>query len=302
MPPVASIALAALVACADPSPRGSSSSSSIALDADEAALWVTSPDDDRVHVIDPVSLDVVRSFDVPGAPAELAIAGAFVVVARAGTSSVAVIDAARGLVTDVPTSCGGTRGVAIAALDAEAPTAWVTCPNDHRVLVLELATFDAPVIAELTVPGRPTAIAVSGDRVAITASLTGMIHVVDARRVHTATRGSALVASTGSALVARGGSSLVASAGSSLVAPPTPAGVVALSLADVSVDGRSYSEGGGVAASQLDVLAASPAGAFVAAFQRVDHDSDRARPPELGGYGSVIDDAPRIAPRLVADG
>ncbi|MFN3197396.1 MAG: cytochrome c peroxidase [Bradymonadia bacterium] len=53
----------------------------------------------------------------------------------------------------------------------------------------------------------------------------------------------------------------------------------------------------GISASQM--VALSPAGqGFTAVYQQVEHDSDRARPPEEGGYGSVVDDAPRIEPRL----
>ncbi|HJL16113.1 MAG TPA: c-type cytochrome [Sandaracinaceae bacterium LLY-WYZ-13_1] len=55
----------------------------------------------------------------------------------------------------------------------------------------------------------------------------------------------------------------------------------------------------GFAASQVDAVAFDPGRRdFVAAYQRVDHDSDRTRPPGEGGYGSVIDGAPRIEPRL----
>ncbi|MEM9074984.1 MAG: c-type cytochrome, partial [Myxococcota bacterium] len=56
----------------------------------------------------------------------------------------------------------------------------------------------------------------------------------------------------------------------------------------------------GFAASQLDVLGASPEGDVVAAYQRVDHDSDRDRPADRGGYGSVVDGEPRIEPRILA--
>jgi mono/diheme cytochrome c family protein len=54
----------------------------------------------------------------------------------------------------------------------------------------------------------------------------------------------------------------------------------------------------GVAASQSEPIAAHPIGGFALAYQRVEHDADRSRDPALGGYGSVIDGAPRIEPRL----
>lgn len=39
-------------------------------------------------------------------------------------------------------------------------------------------------------------------------------------------------------------------------------------------------------------------GGFVVGGQRVDHDSDRARPPEAGSYGRLFDATPRLEPRL----
>lgn len=56
----------------------------------------------------------------------------------------------------------------------------------------------------------------------------------------------------------------------------------------------------GVAASQLDALTVDARGGIHAAYQRVEHDADRARDPSRGGYGAVVDGAPRIEPRLVS--
>lgn len=62
---------------------------------------------------------------------------------------------------------------------------------------------------------------------------------------------------------------------------------------------RVLEEAPGVAASQVDAVAFDPdRRAFVAAYQRVEHDADRERPASEGGYGSVIDGEPRIEPRL----
>lgn len=54
----------------------------------------------------------------------------------------------------------------------------------------------------------------------------------------------------------------------------------------------------GLAAAQLRSAATLPGRAPVFAYQLVDHDSDRERAPEAGGYGAVRDGAPRIQPAL----
>ncbi len=56
----------------------------------------------------------------------------------------------------------------------------------------------------------------------------------------------------------------------------------------------------GVAVNLLDASDASVDG-FLTLHQRVEHDADRSRPPEQGGYGSVVDLKPRIEPRLVGN-
>ncbi len=235
------------LACSDSaSSAHRSSSSSIALDEASGRLWLTSPDDDAVVALDPSSLEVLVRIDVPGAPEQLARMGGLLVVTRTRSASVAVIDEASGAVRDVPTPCGGTQAVALAA----GGQAWVSCRDDD--LLLRVAPAAGVVEAVLPSPGRPTALAINGDRVAVTASREGRVRVLDA------TSGREL-------------------------------------------DARDYGAGPGVSASQLDAVAAAGTG-FAATYQLVDHDSDRARPPEQGGYGGVVAERPRIAPAVAADG
>jgi mono/diheme cytochrome c family protein len=56
----------------------------------------------------------------------------------------------------------------------------------------------------------------------------------------------------------------------------------------------------GRSAVQLDALHLS-AGRLVGVYQLVQHDGDRERAPEDGGYGNVADGDPRIEPRVLAD-
>lgn len=246
----------ATAACSDSTTTDRrAASSSIALDEAAGRLWLTSPDDDAVVAVDLASLEVVSRIDVRGAPEQLALAAGYLVVTRTQSSSVAVIDLAAGAVHDVPTPCGGTGAVAMAG----AGVAWVSCPSDDLLLAIALssATLEKTIVS----PGRPTALAIAGERMAVTASREGVLRVLSLEALTAAADG----------------------------APATEA----------ELDARSYAEG--FAASQLDVLATG-GGGFVAAYQLVDHDSDRDRAPELGGYGGVVADRPRIAPRLAADG
>ena len=109
--------------------------------------------------------------------------------------------------------------------------------------------------------------------------------VVAVRRIEGAPSGLARFGTTlGVALSRRGALAELALEGSDLAAAP-------LRLEPLEV-------AAGFAASSAEVLGADPIGGFLLAFSRVDHDSDRDRDPARGGYGAVIDGAPRIAPRL----
>lgn len=129
--------------------------------------------------------------------------------------------------------------------------------------VLVIGLSERAVTQALAVPGAPTGLAISGDGLA----------VAQARR------GEVLV---------------VSRAGLAAAGP-----IVALEA--VRLDSAAYHAAQGIAASQLAAVASAGAG-FAAVYQQVDHDSDRTRPAEQGGYGAVIDARPRIAPRVVADG
>lgn len=241
-------------ACAEPGAFPASSSSTIVLDEARGRLFVTSPDDDSVRVLETSTLDEVARFAVPGAPEALAIAGDRLLVTRTATNTLGLLDPSTGELLDLPTPCGGTG--AAAASDG---VVLVTCPNDDLLLVLDAAT--GALEGAAPAPGRPTSVAISGDLVAVTAAREGALHLFDLAHLR---------------------------AGAEDAAP---------------LGSRAYGEGPGLAASQLDVLGASTgAQGFFALFQRVDHDSDRSRPPEVGGYGSVFQGSPRIAPRLAAAG
>ena len=230
--------LMCLLACGDPAGEEvfASSTTSIAFDS-AGMLWVTSPDDDRVVVVDPDTLDVVRSIDVQGQPQHLTIVGEQVWVTLGLANEVARVDT--GSRFEIP--CGGSRAI----VGLPNGNVLVSCPHDDRLVELN----ETGVVAQYEAPGRPTALAVADDRVYVTSSLG---------RVRSA------------------------------VYPPN------------DWQSTTLEERAGFAASQVDVLAAGTRGGVVAAYQRVDHDSDRDRDPARGGYGSVVDGNPRIEPRLVA--
>jgi len=229
----------ALVACG-PQPASFSAAASTIVRDDDGTLWVTSPDDDALVAIDPSSLEERERVAIEGGPAMVARVGDALVVTLERATEVAWVEG--GAVTRVATPCGGTRAVVADGRGG----AVVSCPNDDLVLGLRRDG----VAWELEAPGRPTALAVLDDRLAVTASRQGRLRIysLDDRR---------------------------------LVSEQTPV------------------QREGFAASQLDAVAFDPGRReFVGAYQRVDHDSDRDRPPLEGGYGSVFAGEPRIEPRL----
>ncbi len=227
------------LACESP-PSFTASSSTIVLEPDERALWVTSPDDDAVVQIDADTLSERARVHVEGAPEQLALVDGALVVSLAGATEIAIVEGSS--VRRMPVPCGGTRAVVADGRGG----ALVSCPSDDRVLRVRPDADRPDWIVDA--PGRPTALAVAGDRFAVSAARLGLV------RVHEL-EGGAL-------------------------------------LEEIALECRF-----GFAATSVDALAYDGAG-FAASFQRVDHDSDRSRPRERGGYGSVIDGEPRIEPRL----
>lgn len=225
-----------LLACTEHAERVASSSTIVR--GPEGSIWLTSPDDDAVIELDPDTLEVRTTIAIDGEPAQLAFAGERLYVTLAQSSDVAIVVEGAN-VRRVPTPCGGTRAVV-----ADGDAAIVSCPNDDLVL----RVGDA-IDWTLESPGRPTALAIRDDRLAVSASRAGRMRVysLDDRTL----------------------------------------------LEDVAL-----SDTPGLAAVQVDAIAADPIGAFSALYSRVDHDTDRDRPAERGGYGSVVDGEPRIEPLL----
>lgn len=238
---VAALGLALALSSCDPGAAYRSASSTLWLDAD--TLYVTSPDDDAVVALDAITLEERWRVEVAGAPAQLAQVEGSLLVTLASAAEVAWIDLGTREVRRSPVPCGGTR----AAVADGRGGALVSCPHDDLVLGLT----EAGVAWQLDAPGRPTALAVRGERFAVTASRTGELHLgsLDARAID-----------------------------------ETRALVTERGFAAIAVDAVAFDEGG------------EP----IVSYVRVDHDSDRDRPPELGGYGRVIDEAPRIEPRLLS--
>jgi DNA-binding beta-propeller fold protein YncE len=231
-------------------------SSSILLDAKAGRLYVTSPDDDAVVEVDPDDLSVLRRFEVPGGPEQLAPFAGQLAVSLGRGAAVAWVELASGTVTRSEVPCGGTAGLA-----ADDAAVFVACPMDDRVVEVT----PAGVLRAWRVPGGPAALAAVGDELVVALARTG-----DVVRFERAALRRAPV---------------------DLGRPPATEPAVRHPL-----EPRV-----GFAATDARAFAVEPAsGGLALAYQVVDHDSDRSRPPEQGGYGSVVDARPRIEPRLWA--
>ncbi|MCA9537693.1 MAG: hypothetical protein KC620_02320 [Myxococcales bacterium] len=226
-------------------------SSSILISADESWIYLASSDDDHIVRLSADTLTVEANWPLAGAPVGLAFAGdALAVALRQGADAV-LLDPATGAITRVAVPCGG-----LSAVVATADAAFFACPNDDRVV--EIALPEARLRHVLEAPGRPTALALSAEALAVTAN--GRLRLVDRKALATLPTG------------------------------PQPQQVRWR-------DDRALETTAGHAATRVDAVTPTAQG-FITAFQRVEHDADRDRPPEQGGYGSVIDGQPRIEPRL----
>lgn len=250
--------VAGLAACdgPPPAPWTPQRSSTLALSADEQALWLASPDDDRLVEIDPETLEQRRFIALADGPAALAIGpGGRILVALSRGAAVALIDGERARLIPIP--CGGP-----AAVIWPGEAAFVSCPHDDRVVELHP---DDGVRRVLAVGPGPHALAADPETLAIT--VAGGLRRIDRAAIER-----------------------------------LPTGIEPQAISSAIDD---FEPAPGFAASAIRAVIPY-GGGFVAGGQRVDHDSDRDRPPEQGTYGRLFDAAPRIAPRLwgpcLADG
>ncbi len=156
-----------------------SRSSTVVFGADGKTLWVTSPDDDSVVEVGRTSLQLQRRLHVAGQPDELTRLGSRLVVTRAQAPAVTVIDLAAPTpaAASVALPCGWGRSVVAVPAGAGRlahDTAFVTCPTDDRVAVVDLTT--GTTVAELEVGGRPTGIVSDGRSLTVSAAVGGTIH------------------------------------------------------------------------------------------------------------------------------
>jgi len=160
-------------------PGPTSRSSTVAFGQDGHTLWVTSPDDDSVVEVGRTSLQVRRRLHVPGQPDELTRLGSRLVVTRAQAPAVTVVDlsAPTPATASVALPCGWGRSVVAVPAGAGRlahDTAFVTCPTDDRVAVVDLTT--GTTVAELAVGGRPTGIVSDGRSLTVSSAVGGTIH------------------------------------------------------------------------------------------------------------------------------
>jgi DNA-binding beta-propeller fold protein YncE len=216
--------------------------STIVLSPDEQTLYISSPDDAAVVAVDATTLEELSRWGIGGEPALMGWdPSGRLVVTLSAAAAVTRLDPATGAWSRHDVPCGRTYGLALLA-DGRA---FVSCPDDNRVLALDEALS---VVADVDLDRGPSALVVQGGELWVARS--------------------------------RGG------------------GLSRLTLGLQVLEALPLTEQPGVSPSQIDAVASTdgPVPAFV--YQEVAHDDDRDRPPEEGGYGALVDDRPRIRPRL----
>ena len=208
---------------------------------------------------------------------------------------------------------------------------WVTSPDDDRVVAL--SRVDGSEVHRIPVRGAPEQLAWVGDRLVVTHGADHEVSVIDpsaeasvaeidrvalpcgssagivALDVETAAvacphdeRVIELSVSSGevtahdvagrpTGLARREGTLFVAAARGHVVSID----LATWTLSDTSGPPLRVGE----AASQLAAITVSDRGGVHASYQRVELDTDRDRDPARGGYGAVIDGAPRIEARVL---
>lgn len=210
----------------------------------------------------------------------------------------------------------------------------VASPDDHAVVVLDASSLEE--LTRVSVEGSPTKLAYVGGSLVVSLAQSDEVAWIDGFEpfdsfdAATVTRVAVPCGGTGALVALSDHDVLVACPHddrlvhlrdreviATLAAPGRPTSLawlgarvyVGLSrtgrvrVLDAStlalVEERTLEATPGVAAVQLDAFAADGE-AVIATYQRVDVDRDRSRDPRLGGYGAVLDGAPRLEPRLLA--
>ncbi len=202
---------------------------------------------------------------------------------------------------------------------------WLTSPDDDAVVSLDLETLDE--LARLPIYGAPERILRASDgRLWVTLALAPAVATIDGTAV---VRHSVPCGGTHDLAERSDGSIAVSCPNDDRVVVLDAAGVVrrvaevegrplALAALDEELhvglqrfggvrvfdaglepmNERVFESASGVHGSHPSHFAVDRGRGLAGTYERVEHDADRERPPEIGGYGSVVDDQPRIDPRL----
>lgn len=212
-------------------------------------------------------------------------------------------------------------------LSADAETLYVTSPDDDVIVALDPDTLEER--DRWAIAGEPELMAWDpGGRLVVTLTGAPAVARLDPASGRWSTHGVPCGRTFGLALLAdgrafvscpdddlvvaldaqlrvlaqasvdRGPSAIVVQAGELWVARSRGGGVVRMSLTLDELERRALTEQAGVSPSQIDAVASTDGSVPAFAYQEVAHDDDRDRPPEEGGYGALVDDAPRIRPQL----
>jgi len=141
--------------------------------ATEDAVWVVSPDDERVLRIDPDTRSVVDSIPVDFDPAAVAVGLGAIWVAQSGGPSLAWISAEEGEIVRTFPIGAGPSDVAVGR-DA----VWVTNRLDDSLQRIE-PDAGKPVTDTIPVGDEPTAVAIGAGAVWVASAATSFVYQVD---------------------------------------------------------------------------------------------------------------------------
>lgn len=258
--PLIALALALLACSQDEALPFSARSSSIVLaDPEHHLLAVTSPDEDRVVLLDAHDLRITTSIPLTGGPAHVLRHGERLFVTLDADSAVAVIPFLDGDPTPmrIPVPCGRTEGIVPLGPGPDDPIV-VSCPDDRRLVLLDPAQDALAVRATIVLDHAPSPPAVLGNSLSVTFPARGKIAHLPTAALRTAHGTTTLDHTT-----------------------------------------ETISTAPGRTATNAFLLLPDPhRNAIHAIHDAVDNDGDRNRPPAQGSYGEVVDGNPRIEPRI----
>jgi len=254
------------IECVTPTTVQRSISSSIAYDEAGDAIFVTSPDDRRLVKLNAASLEEIAGLDLLGSPQTLSMDAQRILVTQ--PKGFVIVDKTSFSVAEsVTIPCGDPAHINLISTQSDA-YASISCPLDQRLIMVDLSDVSKQYVIATT--GRTNGLLYWQGNIISSIENQNVMQVWALNDILK-----------------------VPTFGPDPHQSKEPVVVPNVESINLSLNGQQQ-------VSQFSQLTSNRFGAIAGLFQTIDN-NNRQREPSSGGYGSVVDGAPRIEPRVLSE-